>query len=541
MLSRARRVRCDETKPLCHRCVSTARICEGYKDDSDERLAGPSSALAQVIPNSPKLLMPRKNPNEIRSYKYFVQVTGPALAGLFDTDFWCRELPKICVADPALWHAVVALGSVHEACGYKDQDPETKPQYALCLQQYSAAVSGLTESTSFRSTARWRAVIASTIFTCIFVMQGLYKQALTIHAAAGCSLIREIEAEEDAHRPQPITRNQHDTLVSTHIDLSQVKTLLLDFEMLAQALKTGGYCDPRNAASLARTDLFGYWRFYKSPNMSSESPKHLVNSFMTRARRAAESLQNGLGLWWQENRDDIHGLYGTDGVKACYDKLLARQVAQVRCYKELQRTLKKFQRHPSREDLAFELCILELVQSTSSLYLLSDPERPDPVSRQAEMPLVASRIIELSEKALAWNSPSQERLSLSPTPLTSGSLFLVAHIGFSQSSRQRAVELLRRPRLEGFWEPALSASLAEAMWMREQEALESWRQAEAGDEYVPAKKRMLGCVDAEMPLRFRVCSAKVQFSDRRREAVVTMMNHVDEKDGVPPVQRTIYW
>lgn len=481
--------------------------------------------------------MPRKNPGEIRSYKYFLEVTGPALAGLFNADFWCRELPKICVADPALWHAVVALSSAHEAFGFGDRDAEMKPQYTLCLQQYSAAIASLSESGSPRGSDRWRAVIASAIFTCMCVIQGLYRQALAIHATAGCGLIREIEAEENANRPRPVRRDQHDTLSSTPISLRPVMDLLFDFEGLAQAFKTGGFSDDRNAASLSRTDSYGYWRFYKSPDMTPESPHHLAAAFMARARRAAEALQNGLGLWWQENRADIHKLYGTDGAKEAYETLLGRQIAHVRCYKELQKTLRKFQKDFVWNDLANELCILELMQLTNSLYLFSDPERPDPIARRAEMPSIANRIVDLCEQVLTSNSPSTGKLAISPAPLTSGPLFLMVHSGFSLSSRQRAMELLRRPRLEGFWEPALSASLAEAMWQREKEALDIWRRAQGA----PADGGEFGYVDVEMPLKFRVCSASMQFSEKKREAVVTLMTQIDEENGVPPVQKTIHW
>ncbi|KAM0559821.1 hypothetical protein ACHAPJ_003769 [Fusarium lateritium] len=544
--NRIRRVRCDEAKPSCQRCVFSSRTCEGYGDGAGGSATQSSAPLAQhsIISGSivapPKLVIPRKNPGEIRSYNYFLEVTAPALAGLFDADFWCRELPKVCVADPALWHAVVALGAVHEACGYGDRELETNPQYKLCLQQYSAAVSSLRDTNSHRSTDRWRAIIASTIFTCIYVIQGLYKQALAIHAAAGCSLIREIEAEEDANRPQPITREQHDTLSSTPINLSQVKDLLLDFELLAQTFRSGGFADSRNATSLHRTNSYGYWRFYKSPDICPETPRHLVAGFLIRARRAAESLQNGLGLWWQENRDDIHGLYGNDKVAilACYEKLLAQQVAHIRCYKELQKTLRKFQKHFDPGDLAIELDRLELIQLTNSLHLLSDPEQPDPIIRQANMPLVAERIVELSEMVLMRSSPSSGTLFLAPVPLTSGPLFLIAHSGFSLSSRKRAMELLRRPRLEGFWEPAMSASLAEAMWKREHEL---WRQAEFDDKFAPAEESEYGSVHEQIPLPYRVCSAKLEFSDKKREALVTMMTQIEEQNGIPPIPRTIHW
>ena len=182
--------------------------------------------------------------------------------------------------------------------------------------------------------------------------------------------------------------------------------------------------------------------------------------------------------------------------------------------------------------------MLELMQLTNSLYLLSDPEQPDPIIRQAKMPLVADRIVKLSEIVLVRSAPSPGKLFLAPVPLTSGPLFLIAHSGFSQSSRKRAMELLRRPRLEGFWEPAMSASLAEAMWTREQEL---WKQAQSGDKYVSAEESEFGFVHDEIPLPYRVCSVRCHFSDKKRGALVTMVTQIEEQNGIAPVQRIIHW
>ncbi|KAF4469015.1 C6 zinc finger domain-containing [Fusarium albosuccineum] len=544
---KTRRIRCDEGKPACRRCVSTGRTCPGYETPESRTPKSQPGSLG-IIPNAPKVLLPRKNPKEVRSYQYFLEVTGPALAGCFDAGFWCRELPRICVTDPALWHAVVALGSIHEAFG--SWDPETKPGHFFALQQYNAAIQCLRESRSPRYTDGWRTVTASTIFTCICVIQGLYKQALKVHVTAGCKLLRELEAEEGAKHQQPLTRDAHDALSSTPIDIRPVKNLLLHFEMIASSLATGGRADKRILAGLNHCDTYGYWRFYKSPNITPQCPKHMLSSHMMRALRAVESLQNGFVIWWQDNRDDVTQLYSGSGVnKPYYDILLVRQAAYIRSYKELQKTIKKFKTQVSSSELAgfdMELSMLELGQATCYLFLMTDPEEPDVAVRTAKMPARYERLIELCEKLLEsrqlLRSPTTGKLALSPDMLTMNPLFFAAQGSCSIATRKRAIELLRSRRLEGLWETALNASIAEAMWIRERELYEESQRAELGEDYVPPELEEDGKYGSVgLPIQFRVCSSQVEFTDTKNEAILNMVTWTDLKNGDPPARRVIHW
>ncbi|EWZ02901.1 hypothetical protein FOYG_02114 [Fusarium oxysporum NRRL 32931] len=541
---RTRRIRCDEGKPACRRCVSTGRTCPGYETRSPRDFQSDSLG---IIPAAPKVLLPRKNPQEVRSYQYFLEVTSPSLAGCFDAGFWCRELPKICVTDPALWHAVVALGSIHETFG--SWDPESKPEHYFALQQYNASIQCLRESHSPRYTEGWRTVTASTIFTCICAIQGLYKDALMVHVTAGCKLLRELEAEEGAKHQQPLTRDAHHALSSTPIDIRPVKNLLYHFEMIASSLATGGRSDKHILAGLGHCDTYGYWRFYKAPNITPQCPKHMVSAHMMRALRAVESLQNGLIKWGQENRDDITNLYSGSGVKPYYDILVTKQAAYIRSYKELQKTIRKVKAEVAPSELAefdMELSMLELGQATCYLFLMTDPDEPDLIVRQEKMPAQYGRIIDLCEKLLEsrqlLRSPTNGKLALSPDMLTMNPLFFAAQSGGSIATRKRAVELLRSRRLEGLWETSLNASLVEAMWIREQELYEESQRSKLGEDYIPPEPEEEGKYGSVgLPLLFRVCSAQIEFTDTKREAVVNMVTWTELKNGDPPAQRVIHW
>ncbi|TPX18728.1 uncharacterized protein E0L32_002585 [Thyridium curvatum] len=533
------------------KCTTSKRECT-YA--SNHRTPGPPASRDILghtgIPG--KMLMPRQNPNEIRSYQYFVEVTACSLAGSFDTDFWCRELPKICVADPALWHAVVALGAVHEigsSAGTAASPPASKERQSFALQQYNAAIRSLRESGPPRYTNGWRAAIVCAIFTCICIIQGLYKQALTVHVVAGCKLIRELQAEEQASLSQPLTFTLHDALSTQPIDIRPVRNLLFHVENVAHSLTTGGYADPSTLPGLTQSDKYGLWCFYKSPGTLLGCTRHLIASHIVKALRAAESLQNGLNLWWQENRHQTNLLYGDTGRTEIYTTLITRQAAYARCYKALQRTVKRLQADIPPRDLANfdnEMALLQLAQATNNLYLLADPEEPDPVARYKKMPGLARRIVELSEQIVRSKGlervSASTKLGLSPDLVTSNPLFLVAHAGHSISTRARAYGLLKQPRLEGLWETPMMASLAKAMWTTEKETQDAWQRSQPTSANVQMEAEVSSPYGSDnIALPFRVYSASLQFSDVKGEAIASMVTHMGQEQGTPPVKRVIHW
>ncbi|KAK4109648.1 hypothetical protein N656DRAFT_715579, partial [Canariomyces notabilis] len=77
---KARRVKCDEAKPHCQRCVKSGRKCDGYR--STIRSSPPASAL------SPAGLF--ETASERRSFYYFQTHACHSLGGPFNSSFWAR-------------------------------------------------------------------------------------------------------------------------------------------------------------------------------------------------------------------------------------------------------------------------------------------------------------------------------------------------------------------------------------------------------------------------------------------------------------------
>ncbi|KAG9234779.1 hypothetical protein BJ875DRAFT_293666 [Amylocarpus encephaloides] len=186
---RLRRVKCDETRPACLRCVSTDRICDGYP-----HVQAPRSSHASII-SLPDIAGPaldieiRASPQSKRSFSYFLQRTRPQLAGFFGSDFWERLVLQAAHRESAVRHALVAIGSVHELS--ERQTAASDVSRAFALEQYNLAIRELLVAPS-QGGERGVDVclIACILFACLENMQGRHVTAIT-HIQSGAKLLRE--------------------------------------------------------------------------------------------------------------------------------------------------------------------------------------------------------------------------------------------------------------------------------------------------------------------------------------------------------------
>lgn len=164
---RIRRKKCDETRPSCHRCLSTGRVCDGWASDplpqmpdigqvddwtwetrakqplrlsnnADRRgtlestdnlpafllrkcscLSGAgrqhSAACLQRSPMYASMPSQLQLESEIDylCFDFFRHRTGPGFAGYFDSSVWSSLILQACFTEPAVLQAVAALGAVH--------------------------------------------------------------------------------------------------------------------------------------------------------------------------------------------------------------------------------------------------------------------------------------------------------------------------------------------------------------------------------------------------------------------------------------------
>ncbi|TVY83580.1 Arginine metabolism regulation protein II [Lachnellula suecica] len=111
---KTRRVKCDEGKPHCRRCIQFGVACGGYPylflTNSKKRL-NPVS----IIPQNKLYLAPTKciflNEEEYRYFEVFSTKTAAEILPLFVTDNFRQVLLQACEISPSIRHVVVALGA----------------------------------------------------------------------------------------------------------------------------------------------------------------------------------------------------------------------------------------------------------------------------------------------------------------------------------------------------------------------------------------------------------------------------------------------
>ncbi|KAI1346273.1 hypothetical protein F5Y01DRAFT_308427 [Xylaria sp. FL0043] len=179
---KVRRVKCDEGVPACLRCTSTGRTCDGYAHITTPTVQAP-------ILQGPSLEI-QGCPRTKRSFSYFVQRACSQLAGFFGSDFWERLILQAAYHEPAVRHAIVAIGSRHELA--VQQAAKIDAIGAFSLGQYNIAIKHLLNPATDKGQ---RSVdiylILSILFACFENIQGDHALAIT-HIQSGVKLLREM-------------------------------------------------------------------------------------------------------------------------------------------------------------------------------------------------------------------------------------------------------------------------------------------------------------------------------------------------------------
>ncbi|GKZ28226.1 hypothetical protein AbraIFM66950_000038 [Aspergillus brasiliensis] len=201
-----RRVKCDEARPSCLRCTSTGRKCDGYTTNLNSALtstvlARPSHALTGFRYATGE--------RDIRSFQFFYEKTVFSLAGYCGSELWSRSVLQVSQQEKPVWHALVALGALHENFENRHQIPgpwfSRKGHDTFALQQYLAAIRALLHPSEDSSRSPSTYVISShggtlsvdvcliscVLFACYEIMSGHYVAALS-HIRSGIKILGEV-------------------------------------------------------------------------------------------------------------------------------------------------------------------------------------------------------------------------------------------------------------------------------------------------------------------------------------------------------------
>ncbi|KAK3385891.1 hypothetical protein B0H63DRAFT_393780 [Podospora didyma] len=211
-----RRVKCDEDRPACRRCMSTGRVCDGYgiwggggnAYGSVERAASSTVHASRQDPSLAKnwtpAVVPGMTNQEKAALDFFRARTAPKLPGVFNSDFWDTLVFQVGFTEPAVLHAIIALAATHRreiggswlASSVRNCD-DTIPDAneRLAMQQYNKAIASLRCHFKKKDRQSVRiALISCMVFISIELLRGDFKTGL-VHLQSGLKLLQEIQGE----------------------------------------------------------------------------------------------------------------------------------------------------------------------------------------------------------------------------------------------------------------------------------------------------------------------------------------------------------
>ncbi|CEL05093.1 hypothetical protein ASPCAL06213 [Aspergillus calidoustus] len=197
---RVRKVKCDESFPVCQRCLSTGRVCDGYGvwggggNDYGRR---PSPKSPPATPNYPPLACISTcaaNTDEKASFDWFRRRTMVKIPGSYLSDFWTTILLQASQSDQAVWHSILALSTTHQSGFVQNFPSQRSTQEQSTLRHLIRAVRHLGPHFSVRDKASCRVIlIVCLVFVVLDLLRGHFASA-QVHLRNGLNILAQTQS-----------------------------------------------------------------------------------------------------------------------------------------------------------------------------------------------------------------------------------------------------------------------------------------------------------------------------------------------------------
>jgi hypothetical protein len=198
-INRIRKVKCDEKKPFCHKCVGTGRTCDGYEspfrpfhinDAVDGIKSG--AGLQHVRPTSSEIA-----PQDVALLNHYFS-TKTMFDVKLDCDEEAKEVLQASLTDPPIRHAVLSLkalrGDLEKSRGILASIVPETPSQDYGLQQYCMALRGLASNLSSPGTNELRsALLCCQVFISIEQVRSDFA-AMGRHVVQGLRIVHNYRA-----------------------------------------------------------------------------------------------------------------------------------------------------------------------------------------------------------------------------------------------------------------------------------------------------------------------------------------------------------
>ncbi|KAJ5747993.1 uncharacterized protein N7511_009689 [Penicillium nucicola] len=189
-----RRVKCDEGRPACRRCVSTSRVCDGYGiwGGGGTPYTQPQTNRALSVYCTPVPIGSLSDEENV-CFDWLIKRTAKKFTGLFASDFWETLIFQASAQEPAVRHAVIALSSAHRFAQYDEEGllVNKLKEERFTLQQYNKAIQYLRSNNVDDSHSLRVALITCMLFVTLEYLRGQY-QVGSAHLRYGMKLLSDV-------------------------------------------------------------------------------------------------------------------------------------------------------------------------------------------------------------------------------------------------------------------------------------------------------------------------------------------------------------
>ena len=150
---------------------------------------------------------------ERRGFHFFCQRTAREISGYLPSEFWDTLLLQASHTDPAILHAVIALGSLHEI--YEKhasrclENGEALDKRQFALQQSNKAIQHLSTKLAMAPPSGEVILICCLLFICLETFQGNYQAAIT-HLNSGLRILGSLIHPDQNPALPPEMASYHD-------------------------------------------------------------------------------------------------------------------------------------------------------------------------------------------------------------------------------------------------------------------------------------------------------------------------------------------
>lgn len=193
-----RRVKCDERKPVCKRCVRFGVQCDGYAKPVVKAKVhtGPRPLVPKNIAQINSLrVQPYTGPDfsgedEARYFRFYCENVAAQLSGPLDTSLWERIIPQAVETEPIIKHAVVAMAALNKSRMDAEKGVgKPNPHHQFALLQYGKALKKIRDALTEGVQDPRRSLMACLLVFCLESLQG-YQSSASNQASRGVALLQ---------------------------------------------------------------------------------------------------------------------------------------------------------------------------------------------------------------------------------------------------------------------------------------------------------------------------------------------------------------